>query len=383
MGIVLTERVEELAEYGDAWDDLSRCASDPNPFFERWMLLPALEHLRGSSKVVVALVTDDREGTLIGLVPLVTLRQYRGMPLPHSAVWKHVHCFLGTPLLRRGRETTALEALLSCDGLEGAATALLSIEGDGVTANTLRSLLRQRSYAFDLIDTYQRPMFEAPADLETYLLQSVQARHLRDLEKRRAKLASQGELSVEVQWDDADVERWCAEFCQVESSGWKGAEGSAVASNVAERRYFEQAVCAGAAKGSLLRLAIRLDGRPIAITCLALAAETAFAWKIAYDEEFSRWSPGVLLVIEVMRAVVANPHRVVRIDSCATPDHPVLTRFWQERRTIASWGVSRPTWSSRVAVSALAHAAKMKRTWQRLEPDLSADTADAPDSSGL
>lgn len=44
-----------------AWDRLALRASEPNPFFESWYLLPSLRHLPDTGKVMVLLFEQAGE----------------------------------------------------------------------------------------------------------------------------------------------------------------------------------------------------------------------------------------------------------------------------------------------------------------------------------
>ncbi|TIT94760.1 MAG: GNAT family N-acetyltransferase, partial [Mesorhizobium sp.] len=54
-----------------------------------------------------------------------------------------------------------------------------------------------------------------------------------------------------------------------------------------------------------------------------------------YDETLSAYSPGTLLMIEVTRQNLEDPNIVVT-DSCAVPDHPVMSRLWTERKPMGT-----------------------------------------------
>ncbi len=47
------------------------------------------------------------------------------------------------------------------------------------------------------------------------------------------------------------------------------------------------------------------------------------------------YSPGTLLMIEVTANHLEDPNIDIT-DSCATPDHPVMSRLWSERRPIGT-----------------------------------------------
>jgi hypothetical protein len=59
---------------------------------------------------------------------------------------------------------------------------------------------------------------------------------------------------------------------------------------------------------------------------------SAISFKIAYDEEFARYSPGVLLQMEYLERGLALDW----VDSCATPGHPMFDTLWLERRPIVT-----------------------------------------------
>jgi hypothetical protein len=61
----------------------------------------------------------------------------------------------------------------------------------------------------------------------------------------------------------------------------------------------------------------------------------AYTWKTAYDEEAARFSPGKLLVAQLTEWHLDDAN-IVRTDSCAVPDHPIMSRFWQEREEMGT-----------------------------------------------
>ena len=81
-------------------------------------------------------------------------------------------------------------------------------------------------------------------------------------------------------------------------------------------------------------LELRAGGRLVAMKCNLLAPPGAFAFKIAFDEEFSRFSPGVQLELENIEFF----HRgeLEWMDSCADPNNAMINRLWGERRQLQS-----------------------------------------------
>src|SRR5262249_38316122 len=132
---------------------------------------------------------------------------------------------------------------------------------------------------------------------------------------------------------DADLDGWLEEFLQLEQAGWKGKLGGALAANDARRSYFLTVAQEAWRRGRLMMLALKHNGEVIAQKCNFLAGDGSFAFKIAYNEAYARYSPGFFLELENIRRLHDAPE-IRWMDSCAVPDHPMINRLWLDRRTI-------------------------------------------------
>jgi CelD/BcsL family acetyltransferase involved in cellulose biosynthesis len=121
------------------------------------------------------------------------------------------------------------------------------------------------------------------------------------LTKKLKKLNDVGEVTFTVDYDlnNHALDR----FIALESSGWKGANGSAIGSDSRVRDFYLQAARAAAIDGSLRLYALNLDGTPVAMHFGLFSHGTYFAPKVAYDESFAKFSPGQLLVQHVIRDI--------------------------------------------------------------------------------
>ena len=85
-------------------------------------------------------------------------------------------------------------------------------------------------------------------------------------------------------------------------------------------------------KVSINRLLV--DGRAIAATVALRSGHGAWFWKIAYNEDFARFSPGVMLSVELTGELLDDT-TMLRADSCATANHPMIDHLWRERLSLA------------------------------------------------
>lgn len=135
------------------------------------------------------------------------------------------------------------------------------------------------------------------------LLQSMKAKYRQNLNRSRRMIESLDDAEFSVVTEVDDVIRTFDEFIELEASGWKGGKGrprgdiqrpSAIVLNEKKRRFYESIVRAFAARGEVEIFCLRADRKLIGAEVWLVLGRTCFALKTAYDENFSRLSPGVM-----------------------------------------------------------------------------------------
>lgn len=307
-------------------------AGEPNPFLERWYLLPALSAMGASD---VRLLCFRVEGALAGLMPLTASRRYYGRPLPHLAAWTHPNAFLGAPLVARGMERAFWQALLAhadAGAGSGLFLHLAQIPLAGRLTDALRDVLARQKRPHGLVWREERAALASDLSPEAYLETAMSGKKRKELRRQHTRLSELGALTMERLRDDRGLADWIEDFLKLEQAGWKGAAGSALACASGTADLFRQALQGAAQAGRLERLALRLDGRPIAMLASFLTPPMAFSYKTAFDEHFARFSPGVLLQRDNL-AILTDP-AIAMTDSCASADHPMIDHIWRERRAV-------------------------------------------------
>ena len=74
---------------------------------------------------------------------------------------------------------------------------------------------------------------------------------------------------------------------------------------------------------------------PIAAAITLHSGDTAWYWKTAYDENFARFAPGVLLSAALTEELADNA-AIARTDSCAAPGNSMLDHIWSERLALCN-----------------------------------------------
>ncbi len=125
------------------------------------------------------------------------------------------------------------------------------------------------------------------------------------------------------------------EFLALEAGGWKGKRRSALVTDRYHTAFAREAVSNLAEIDAVRIHTIDLNGKAIAAMVVLMMGGEAYTWKTAYDESYSRYSPGKLLMGELTEWHLDDAN-IVRSDSCAVSDHPIMSRFWQEREEMGT-----------------------------------------------
>jgi CelD/BcsL family acetyltransferase involved in cellulose biosynthesis len=368
MSVVVVEDAAALVEYIPAWEGLAAAALEPNVFHEPWMLLPAIRAFGAGKALRFVLVFADGTshpqgpGVLCGFFPLQRRRWYKGLPSAGLSLWQHVHCFLGTPLLRAGHAQECLGAFfdwLADDPRGGAVMEFPLVTADGPFARALVDFVHARGHASCVMNCHTRALFRPRENGEAYLRAVLSGERRKKLRRNARLLAAQGKLEYTLLDVEAELDDWIAQFLQVEADGWKGREGTALASSEADRAFFSDVAREAFRRGRLGLFAARLDGRPIAYQCYLRAGPGAFAFKTTFDEAFADFSPGSLLQAELLECLHGTPG-LEWMDSCSDSDG-YLNHLWTDRRMIQTAVVATGKTPGDLVVSAMPLLKWLKR----------------------
>lgn len=340
------------ARFIDAWNDLATLAVEPNPFSESWFLRPALEQFDRANRAQLFTLWDGDQ--LCGLMALSVQPRYGRWPMPHVQNWLHHNAFLGTPLVRAGYEEIFWRTYLAqLDGDPGQAlfAHLHCLTIGGALAAALERVCAAQKRRCALVQRTDRAFLERGLSPEAYLENAVRGKKRKELRRQKNRLSEEGALTFARDGSATGLDEWMQEFLALERRGWKGENGSALASADETRNLFAEILSGAAAQGRLERLDLRLDGKPLAMLVNFLCAPGSFSFKTAFDEDYARFSPGVLLQIENL-ALLEHPD-IAWCDSCAAEGHPMIDSLWTGRRAIGRYSVAIGGQARRAAFGAL------------------------------
>lgn len=343
--VVLVRTVEDLQAREPDLIELATAAIEPNVFYEPLMLLPALRHLSSGADLRLLLVygrvvagSGERE-VLCGFFPLEIARRYTGLgrslPFRTLKFWRYKYCYLCSPLIRAGTGPDVIREFFDWveKGDHGCSLVEMnSVPGEGAFHELLVDHFHDTRRGYFVSEAYTRALFIPAGSAESYLEGAMRGARLKELRRKAKRLSEQGRVECTMAVGD-DAGGAIEEFIALEAMSWKTEKRAALDSSKPDRRFFEEVAVEAHRLGRLMLLALRVDGVAIAGKCNFLSGSGSFAFKIAYLDEFEKYSPGVLLELENIR-LLHGRSEIKWMDSCASRGNAMISRLWPGRRTI-------------------------------------------------
>lgn len=343
-----------------AWRKLEvRAATPANPFYASWFLQPAMRHLAPPQSIRLLTVWKDGD-TLAALAPVQRGETYARLPVRHFATWRHVHGYNSAPLCAEGDEAAVYAALCAWIDARPDGARFLRFNEHPLPHGLPAPADRKIAVEVEI----ERAILTAGPDFETAYARGFSGKKRKELRRQWRRLAEDGALALERLTAPEAIARAAQDFIALETAGWKGRtkEASPIGASEAEILFFREAMTGGAAQGAVICDRATFDGKPIAMLFSLRCGSTLSAYKISYDEAFAAYSPGVHVLVEAMRLMLADPS-IALFDSCAKQGHPVADHLWRERMRVAQFNLSGAGRLDRALFGAAAALSAMRRTW--------------------
>jgi CelD/BcsL family acetyltransferase involved in cellulose biosynthesis len=311
-----------------AWRALAHEAIEPNPFFEPEFVLPLAV---AYPQDVVQMLVVRRSTRWTACLPIVIRRSWGKLPIRVMTTWRTHYSFLGTPLVA-AEGIDALVKLLN--GAHRACPGLLLLEemsADGPVANLLSEAISQYKGLVIDIERFERAAVRKRENQSALALSTKRLSEHRRL--RRGLEQKCGALRlIDRSSDPAAVE----DFLRLEASGWKGRKGTALACHENDALFFREA-CRGLAVSGRLQILSLEGSRTVAMQCNFISDGVVFGFKTCFDESLSRYSPGVLLMIDALANF--DKSNSPRLDSCSHPMNQFVNSLLPDRQEIVTLAI--------------------------------------------
>ena len=343
MSVEFVEDSARVIALVPAWSALTEQTDWPNVFYEPWYVLSAASQFQQT--ITHAFVwSEQHPERLVGYFPLCAgVKTGRARP-KIAENWHHEFCFSGQPLIAKGQERMFWRAILKAIDETprlGASVRLRALKGEGNSFEALISELQDSGRWYREYRRFRRAILHHDLSADAYLQANLTKKKRKEYRRQKRRLAELGELREDWLKSGDRLDEWVDAFLRLERSGWKGDEETAIASDETAADFFRRA-CFGAFEQSKLDIIkLSFNGAPIAMMVTFLARPFGnFTFKIAYDESYAKYSPGVLLELAYLERVLMDCAKGGWSDSCAAEDHPMINKLWRDRLELCSIKIS-------------------------------------------
>lgn len=287
---MVIDTLEKLRGLEDSWNRLSTACKNPLMSFS-WFLSCA-ETFCADGKLRVMAVSKD--GMLAGIAPLF-LKEHNGLK------WHEIigASFLGEPtdLLydSAGSARLLLQKILS----SAYPTILHRVPKSSAV---FRESGKLSFHGLCLSRTCARSAFvELKGSWDEYFA-TLSSRRKYDLKRARKRAEAFGPVAFEVaNVSPESTGVLLKTVYDLEASGWKGKNGSAILKRPELLRFFDLYSRRASQEGKLRICLLRIGGAVAAAQIAVECGSRFWILKIAYDEKMSNCSPGILLTSESIR----------------------------------------------------------------------------------
>jgi CelD/BcsL family acetyltransferase involved in cellulose biosynthesis len=297
--------LEILDRFADEWRDLCAQAVDDQPFFRPEWISAYLRAFMPTANVL--LITARLEGRLSLVLPMVEENQvFNGVPVRKLRSPVNAHGVRFDAARTPGPDGDAaisdvwefLREMEGWDVLEFAHTPEGSMI-DRLVANAHAGGFRTACVAERL-----NPYVPIPDDPELLKKLPRNSRLRTQLRQVHRLTAEQGPLTFyRVQTADRGA---LDRFYQLEASGWKGGEGSAILCDSKTRQFYDEVAASAARFGYFSLYLLELRGELIAAHFALIHQGRCYSPKVAYSENYRQFAPGHLIVSEILKDCCAR-----------------------------------------------------------------------------
>jgi CelD/BcsL family acetyltransferase involved in cellulose biosynthesis len=293
------------------WRALARYALEPAGYNSPELLLPLLTRHKNARLVLI----ENESSTLMAL-PYVSKTLF--------------DTSLSSPLLASGVPHVATSAS------EDVLTAFMKNQREPFLFKSVPSegkffqALKRAAPQLKVLHSWRRAALLVSGSFDAWLAGNFDNKRRKEFKRLRNRLGELGDLKLEVLQKSVGLDQFIRDLLELEASGWKGKRGTALKNDAGLHFAFRSSMINLDAAGKLRFWRLSLDGKPIAILYAIVEGDQAWLGKIAFDEQFAKFSPGVMIILDATESFFAETN-IQRVDSSAIPNHPMIDRIWRDR----------------------------------------------------
>lgn len=322
-----------------SWIDLEARAVEANAFLSPLFVLPAIRYIDPDPGIIIVLVEKTGSNTA-DLVSVGVFRERsanRHFPLRHLEGYRSIHSYLSGLLVDRDNMEDVVPLLFEYlfskrrewGGLvyeKRLADSELSTKEKGAAADA-GIIWTETSRSERAI------LIPAKCDESVFLRSPKKLR--KNCERNMRRLAEIAEIDWRLVRGGPGIREATENLLRLENMGWKARGGTSLASSTNHALFFEEMIKGFEEHSRVFFTELSANREVIASTSNLVSGNTGFAFKIGWNEEYFRLSPGKLNEIFLVQRCRDMLEGVELVDSCAS-ECSFMNDIWPWRRELVS-----------------------------------------------
>lgn len=284
------------------WDAALNAGTDPTPALEHDFLRIWLENF--APAIPPTVLVARRQARLSGALPLLFEQtRIQGVPVRLARSPANPHSTRGGLLLGREGLDVVDPLLRRLLDEEWDVLQMRDLPREGGALDAMGRFLAANGCSIHLDGLMDSPYLSIPSSWEE-LERRLDSKFRQNLRRRRRRLAEHGELTFEVITGGDGLDAALEDAFEIEASGWKGKEGTAIRSRPEQVGFYSAWARLLARTGRLRLCFLSVGGRRVAFHFALVASGHYLLPKCGYDQRYSECSPGQLLMVDVLRRCI-------------------------------------------------------------------------------
>lgn len=320
------------------WYALEADAVEPNPYLSPRFQLPAFQWLCDSKPDFLCVWRhEDRQRLLAGLVVVMQEKGDSKLPFKHLSVFKSKHSFLGGMLIHSDFATEVSDQIAKYFTSPKTVFAGLFFSGlsaDGHTVSLLKkAVINNRGKWFEDGRIERACLSGKESDGTRRQHYCISAKKKKDIRRKMRRLEEIGHVEWRYLEGEEVTDESIERFLVLEHMGWKAETKTSLLSSEKEANYFREMIRNFRNSNGVFFCELLLDGEVISSTCNLKIMNSGYAFKVSWDPEYRKYSPGILNEVEFLKALDGGEIELDYVDSGASEDS-YINDLWLDRVTL-------------------------------------------------
>lgn len=321
-----------------AWQELESRSLEANAFLSPHFVIPEIKYLGNASKVFFLFVEKISENStvLVGVAIFQKVKFSKHFPLPHLRALDSKHSFLSGFLIDRDCAAETIKAIFEyLSKPNGKWNAVVFKNKSAGTP--FSNLANEAAQAFGIKWSQFRQWERAalfPVGISESSQNAISKNVKKTIRRRMRRLQEAGNVQWKILHNDTLTPESVETLLKLENLGWKGNKGSSIKSNPSEEMFFVEMSNNFRNVGRVFINELSLNNNAISSAIKLISGNTAFAFKIGWDPEYYKFSPGYLNESQWLETTEGLPSQVEIFDSDASEDAIYMNELWQQRRSL-------------------------------------------------